>query len=148
MDLTELIEPSRCLVDLRYADKAACLGDLAKRAAATLGLEAATVLEALRARETLGSTGLGNGIAVPHARLSSVSSPFVLVARLRDPIAFEAVDDKPVDVVCLALLPAAKSGAQLPVLACIARRLREGPALAAARRARDAKGVFAALTTG
>ena len=146
MDLAELIEPSRCLVDLRYADKAACLGDLAKRAATTLGIEAPPVLAALRAREALGSTGLGNGIAVPHARLANVAAPFVLVAKLREAIPFEAVDDRPVDVVCLALLPAAKSGAQLPVLACIARRLREGPALAAIRRARDVKGMFAALT--
>ena len=114
MDLAELIEPSRCLVDLRYADKAACLGDLAKRAAAMLGLEPAAVLEALRAREALGSTGLGNGIAVPHARLASVAAPFVLVARLREPIPFEAVDDKPVDVVCLALLPAAKAAPSCP----------------------------------
>ena len=146
MDLAQLIEPSRCLVDLRYADKAACLGDLAKRAATALGIEVAPVIEALRAREALGSTGLGNGIAVPHARLPNVAAPFVLVARLREAIPFEAVDDRPVDVVCLALLPAAKSGEQLPVLACIARRLREGPALAATRRARDVKGMYAALT--
>lgn len=146
MDLAQLIEPSRCLVDLRYADKSACLGDLAKRAATALGIEAGPVAEALRAREALGSTGLGNGIAVPHARLANVTAPYVLVARLREPIPFEAVDDKPVDVICLALLPAAKTGEQLPVLVCIARRLREGTALAAARRARDVKGMFAALT--
>ncbi len=146
MDLAELIEPSRCLVDLRYADKAACLGDLAKRAAAALGIAPGPVIEALRAREALGSTGLGNGIAVPHARLPDVTAPYVLVARLREAIPFDAVDDKPVDIVCLALLPAANSGAQLPVLACIARRLREAATLAQARRARDVKGMFAALT--
>ncbi len=146
MDLAQLLEPSRCLVDLRYADKAACLGDLAKRAAASLAIEAVEILEALRAREALGSTGLGHGIAVPHARLADVAAPFVLLARLREPIAFEAVDGKPVDIVCLALLPAAKSGAQLPVLACIARRLRDGPSLAAARRARDATALHAAVT--
>ena len=146
MDLAELIEPSRCLVDLRYADKAACLGDLAKRAATALGIEAAPVVEALRAREALGSTGLGNGIAVPHARLPNVAMPYVLIARLREAIPFEAVDDRPVDIVCLALLPAAKTGTQLPVLACIARRLREGTALAAARRARDVQSMFTALT--
>ncbi len=146
MDLAQLLEPSRCLVDLRYADKAACLGDLAKRAAASLAIEAVEILEALRAREALGSTGLGHGIAVPHARLADVAAPFVLLARLREPIAFEAVDGKPVDIVCLALLPAAKSGEQLPVLACIARRLRDGPALAAARRALDPAALHAAVT--
>ena len=148
MDLAAFLESSHCLVDLRYADKAACLADLARRAAAALAIDAAPVVEALRHRETLGSTGLGSGIAVPHARLTNIAAPFALVARLREPIAFEAVDDKPVDVVCLALLPAAKSGEQLQVLACIARRLRDGASLAAVRRARDAKALHAALTAG
>ena len=83
---------------------------------------------------------------MPHARLPNVAMPYVLIARLREAIPFEAVDDRPVDIVCLALLPAAKTGTQLPVLACIARRLREGTALAAARRARDVQGMFTALT--
>ena len=146
MDLPDILDPVYCLVDQRFADKAACLGDLAKRAGAALRLEPAPILEGLRHREALGSTGLGNGIAMPHARLDTITRPFALVTRLREAIAFESVDDRPVDVICLALLPVAKGSEQLNVLACIARRLRDAGVLSAIRKARDPKTLHALLT--
>lgn len=143
MELSRILDPSRCGVDTRYADKAACLGDLSKRAAAALGLDRAMIVEALAHRESLGSTGLGNGIALPHARLPALSTPFVMVLRLREPIAFEAVDDKPVDIVCLILLPAV--GDKTNVLACVARRLRDPAVLGAIRKAKTVEVVYAAM---
>lgn len=146
MDLSSLLQPSFCLVDQRFAGKAQCLNDLARRAALALGIEAATVAEALNHREALGSTGLGSGIALPHARLVSVLKPFCLLTRLREPLPFDAVDEKPVDLICLVLLPQSQSSEQLNVLAAIARRLRDQVALAGMRKARDAKALYAAAT--
>ncbi len=144
MDLLTLLKPAQCLVDQRFASKALCLDSLARQAAAALGLDVAAVAEPLRHREALGSTGLGNGIALPHARLAIIQEPFCLLARLREPLAFDAVDEKPVDIVCLVLLPAASSSQQLHVLSCVAKRLRDVPALAAMRKAREPRTLFAA----
>jgi PTS system nitrogen regulatory IIA component len=144
MVLQDLLDLTRCVVDTRYADKAACLGDLAKRAATALRMDKATIGEALIHREQLGSTGLGNGIALPHARIPSLAAPFVMVLRLREPIPFEAVDEKPVDIVCLILLPA--NGDKTNVLACVARRLRDPATRTAIRKAKSAECLHAAMT--
>lgn len=144
MELSHILDLTRCVVDARYADKAACLGDLAKRAALALNVDKTTIMEGLAHRESLGSTGLGNGIALPHARLPMLKAPFVMIFRLREPIAFEAVDDKPVDIVCLILIPA--TGDKTNVLACVARRLRDPAALAAIRKAKTAEVLHAAVT--
>lgn len=146
MDLPDLLDVTHCRVDQRFASKEACLGDLARRAATLLQFEPGPILEALRHREALGSTGLGNGIALPHARLATVSRPFVLVTRLREAIPFDAVDDRPVDIVCMVLLPSAKGSEQLNVLACIARRLRDAGVVAAIRKTTDAGALHALLT--
>lgn len=148
MDLTDVLRHAHVSIDQRFADKEACLAGLAQRAAADLGVAATDILAALTHRESLGSTGLGRGIALPHARLAGINEPYVALARLRDAIAFDAVDDKPVDIVCLVLLPDTKSSGQSPggqssggqspagqlnVLAGIARRLRDAVTLAAIR---------------
>ncbi|WP_158811418.1 PTS sugar transporter subunit IIA [Beijerinckia sp. L45] len=144
MDLSTLLQPTQCLVDQRFSSKTQCLNELAKRAAVALAIEPGPISEALHHRESLGSTGLGNGIALPHARLTTISQPFCLLARLSSPLAFDAVDEKPVDLVCLVLLPAAPSCEQLNVLAGIARRLRDGPTLTAMRKSKEPKTLFAA----
>ena len=147
MDLSTLLQPTHCSIDQRFSGKTQCLNDLARRAAAALGIDVAGISEALHHRESLGSTGLGNGIALPHARLASISKPFCLLARLRDPLAFDAVDEKPVDLICLVLLPIGHSSEQLNVLAFIARRLRDETALVAMRKAREPKALYAAVMT-
>ncbi len=147
MKLGDLLQPAHCGVDLRYADKGACLADLARRAGLALGVDAAAVLKALQHREALGSTGLGHGIAVPHARLAGLTAPYLSIFRLRDAIAFEAIDDRPVDIVCLILLPAAGPPAN-DVLACAVKRLRDKAVLAAMHKAKDAQALHDALTGG
>lgn len=146
MDLSTLLTPAQCLVDQRFASKAQCLDALSRHAAEALGIEAAAIAEPLHHREALGSTGLGHGIALPHARLTIIKEPFCLLSRLREPLAFEAVDEKPVDIICLVLLPAAPSSTQLHVLSCVAKRLRDAAALVAMRRAREPRALFAAAT--
>src|SRR3954463_7158660 len=105
------------------------------------------VLSAVLRREELGSTGLGNGVAVSHARLDAVTRPAGVLARLKHPIAFEAIDGHPVDLVCLLLLPASPQVVQLQALAYVARTLRDADVLVRTRRAGDSDAVFAALTS-
>ncbi len=145
-DAPSPIPASRCLVGLRYGDKRACLGDLAARAASLLGLERRDVLEALLRREALGSTGVGDGVALPHARLASLREPFVLLATLAAPVAFEAVDERPVDLLCLLLLPDEAAGLHLALLSRCARTLRDKAVTAAMRRAGSADALAAVGT--
>ena len=105
MSIGDLIGPDQVVVGLRVADKAQLLAELSRRAAAALSLPAPALLQALQAREQLGSTGLGRGFALPHARLPQLPRIYALVARLARPIDFDAVDEKPVDLVVLLLTP-------------------------------------------
>jgi hypothetical protein len=89
------------VTDLPVPDKRALLRDVAHRAALVLNVGDDIVFDALLKREDLGSTGVGDGVAIPHVRLEQVKTPFGIMARLRDPIDFEAVDGQPVDLVCL-----------------------------------------------
>jgi PTS system nitrogen regulatory IIA component len=136
MDIAELIAPAQVLADLRAGDKAQVLREIGRRAATALGLDARLVVDALAAREAMGSTGVGLGIAVPHARLAGIVRPFGLFARLARPVDFAAIDGKPVDLVFLLVTPASGSGDHLAALACVSRRLRD-VAVATALRAAD-----------
>lgn len=143
MTIDDILAPANVIPGLRVSGKAALLEDLAKRAAQSLDLDAGTILNALIRREGLGSTGVGDGVALPHARLEGVRKPFGLLARLRDPLDFDAVDERPVDLVFLLLLPTGESGEHLNALACVARKLRDPETAAALRGARDAACLYA-----
>jgi PTS system nitrogen regulatory IIA component len=98
-------------------------------------------------REQLGSTGIGGGIAIPHARFHQVARPLAIFVRLKKPIDFDAVDDQPVDTVVLLLLPDVPNGERLGALACIARKLRDPAIMVAVRRARDSAEIYRTLTS-
>lgn len=139
-----ILSPDDVVHALRTEGKRACLNDLSRRAARALELDASAILTALLKREDLGSTGVGDGIALPHARLDGFRRPFGLLTSLHRPVDFDAVDDRPVDLVFLLLLPMDAHGAQLNALACVARRLRDPNVAAAMRGARDAAALYAA----
>src|SRR5690349_8502909 len=126
MSVDELLTPARVLTGLRAADKRGVLDALAARAGAELGLDPAALRVALLERERLGSTGMGSGTAMPHARLAGIAVPYGLLARLERPVEFDAIDARPVDLVCLLLLPAGAERGQLGALACVARAFRDG----------------------
>ena len=123
------------VVELTVANKRAMLHDLAHRVAPLLKVDDAVVFNALLKREELGSTGVGNGVAVPHVRLEQVKKPFGILARLKEPIDFSALDGRLVDLVCLVLLSEENEVVQLSALAGVARRLRIPEVLAELRRA-------------
>lgn len=133
MTLAELLPPDHVFIGVRAADKARLLQELARRAGTGLGVAPAEVVAALSARETLGSTGVGAGIAVPHAQLPQLAATAAFLARLERPVDFQSVDGAPVDLVFLLLGPPAARSEHLAALAAGTRRLRD-PATAAALR--------------
>ena len=121
------------------------LQELARRAANSLDLPADTITAEILKREELGSTGTGGGIAIPHARIQSLIKPFGLLARLKQPIDFGAIDGQPVDLIFLLLLPMAAKADPFGALASAARRLRTPEALVELRRAHNASEVYSAM---
>ena len=146
MEVADFVTPAMVVIGLRAKDKHQLLDEIARRAATALALEPAAILEPLLAREALGSTGVGRGIAIPHARIAGLPRLFGLLARLERPVDFTAIDDQPVDLVCLLLTPASAAGEHLPALACLSRRLREKGVADRLRAARDSDALYAALT--
>ena len=138
MKIGEVIGPNRVIVGLRVSDKAHLLRELASRAAAALSLDRGVILDALRARENLGSTGLGKGFALPHARLDTISESFALFVRLARPIEFASIDDRAVDLVILLLTPANTGNQHLAALAAISRPMRDEAFARKLRQAPDA----------
>jgi PTS system nitrogen regulatory IIA component len=146
MEIRDFIAPEGAIHGLGARDKRQTLEELSRRAAAALGLDSAAILAPLLAREELGSTGVGRGIAIPHARIPGLTRPFGLLARLARAIDFAAIDERPVDLVCLLLTPASAAAAHLPALACLSRRLREPGVAERLRSARDQTGLYAIFT--
>jgi PTS system nitrogen regulatory IIA component len=123
------------VIDLSVQDKRALLHDLAHRAAPALKVDDNILFSALLKREELGSTGVGNGVAIPHVRLEQVKKPLAILARLKQPIDFDSIDGQPVDLVCLLLLSKENDPTQPNALAAVARRLRMPELLEQLRRA-------------
>ena len=133
---------------LRAADKSAALASLASKAAGLSAQPYAVLLAALTAREALGSTGIGHGIAVPHARIAGFSRLFGLFARLHKPLAFDAIDGQPVDLIVLLLSPAEANAEHLATLAAISRWLRDKTVADRLRTAASVAAVRALLPLG
>ena len=147
MKISEFLSPTETLLNIRASDKEQLLQDLARKASAKLKLPEGAIISGLLKREGLGSTGMGNGVAIPHARFPEIEKPFGIIARLKQPIDFDAIDGQPVDIVFVLLLPTAAEGEQLGALACVARKLRAADDLVLLRRAKNASELYAALTS-
>ena len=142
MQVREFLSADDVLLDVRAADKDALLHALAQRAAALAAVDPVLVAGEIDKREQLGSTGMGGGIAIPHARVAGVAKPVGVLARLRKPIDFSAIDGAGVDLVFLLLLPATSQGEQLTALAAVARKLRDPLTAESLRRAADRDAVY------
>src|SRR5271169_3936501 len=145
MDIKDFLSPADAQVDVRVSDKARLLQELADRAANTLSLPVDRILSELLKREKLGSTGIGGGIAIPHARISGLKKPFGILVRLKHPMDFDAIDVQPVDLLFLLLLPVSSDKEQLNALASVARNLRDSDCVRNLRRSRDSEGLFRAM---
>jgi PTS system nitrogen regulatory IIA component len=149
--LAALLRPDHVFVRLRAADKPRLIQELARRAGAVLDVPAADIAAALAARESLGSTGVGAGIAVPHAQLPQLAATAAFFAHLDRPVEFAAIDGRPVDLLFLLLGPPAARAEHLALLAAGTRRLRDrtvADALRAASSAAAARALLVADASG
>jgi nitrogen PTS system EIIA component len=146
MTLADLIAPAAVLPCLRAKSKKQVLEDLSARAAKLEALPGRDLFEALLQRERLGSTGVGRGVAVPHCRLASIKRLACVFARLETPIAFDAVDGQPVDLVFLLLAPEDAGADHLKALARLSRVMRDNKTMLQLRSAKDETSLYAILT--
>ncbi|GAA0305086.1 PTS IIA-like nitrogen regulatory protein PtsN [Sphingomonas oligophenolica] len=145
-DLSDLLLPETVLERLAAANKKALFQQLAVAASAAYGLDAAIVVERLVAREKLGSTGFGGGVATPHAKIPGLNHVVAVFAKLAQPIDFNAVDDLPVDIVFMLLSPVDAGAVHLKALARVSRRLRERGFVDKLRGAASRDALYALLT--
>src|SRR3984885_13276134 len=147
MTLTDLVAPTAILPALKVNGKKQAIQELSARAAELTGQSERGVLEILLQREKLGSTGVGNGIAIPHGKLPKLGRLFGLFARLDRPVDFDALDGQPVDLIFLLLAPEAAGADHLKALARVARLLRDPAIARKLPESRDAEAIYAVITS-
>lgn len=145
MTLTDLLSPEAVISPLRANSKKQALQELALHAAVLTGLPERELYESLLQRERLGSTGIGDGIAIPHGRMAGIGRLVGLFARLDKPIDFEALDGQPVDIVFVLIAPEGAGADHLKALARVARVLRNQSVLEQIRKIRDPQMIYALL---
>jgi PTS system nitrogen regulatory IIA component len=146
MELADILSEGSVLACGKIKNKAELLEILSRRAAGVTGRDGADIFEAVSSREALGSTGLGNGIAIPHGKLIGIKAVAAVFARLSEPVEFDSVDDQPVDLVMLLLAPAGAGADHLKALARVARLLRTEALVEALRATAVPSKLYAILT--
>ena len=146
MDLGDLVKPEHVIPALRVKNKKQLLLELSTRASAGIGFGQQLIFETLLQRESLGSTGVGKGVAIPHTRLAGLDQIFCLFARLEEPIDFEASDGDAVDLVFLLLAPESAGADHLKALARISRLLREPATIEKLRSSKKKASLYSILT--
>jgi PTS system nitrogen regulatory IIA component len=146
MPLSDLVAPQAVIPALKVNNKKQALQEIAARAAELTGLAEREVLDIIQQREKLGSTGVGNGIAIPHGKLAKLERLFGLFARLDRAIDFESLDGQPVDLIFLLLAPETAGADHLKALARVARLLRSADTAKMLRESRDGEAIYSVLT--
>ena len=146
MNLAEIIDARAVLPQLKAQNKKQLLQELAQAISPILAVDHRIVFESLLTREKLGSTGLGQGIAIPHGRLPNIARVYGLFARLATPIAYDSVDGESVDLVFVLISPTQAGADHLKALARISRLLREPETMKKLRGTETSEGLYAILT--
>jgi len=146
MPLIEIISADAIIPALKASGKKQVLQEMSEKAAKVSGLSSREIFEALLQRERLGSTGVGNGIAIPHGKLPRVGRIFGVFARIAKPVDWESLDSAPVDLVFLLIAPETAGADHLKALARIARAMRDQALTKKLRAGRDASALYAMLT--
>ena len=146
MNISDLLAPEAVLASLKAQNKKQLLQELAARAHARTGLPEKQIFETLIERERLGTTGVGSGIAIPHGRMAGATSITGVFAKLESPIAYDAVDGQPVDLIFMLLAPENAGADHLKALARVSRLLRDKSVCEKLRTARSAEALYAILT--
>src|SRR5919112_954925 len=145
MHLTDFLDFEAIKTSLSGGNKRSLLQQLAQLSAQRIGAEPAAILASLNEREQLGSTGFGQGVAIPHGKIEGLSRIYCLFARLSEPIDYKAIDGRPVDLVFLLLSPTDAGAEHLKALAAISRITRHVPTLEQMRGARSRDALAAVL---
>lgn len=145
MHIGELLDRNAIALRVSAANKRQALALVAEIAARNLGMDAAHILDALAEREQSGSTGVGHGVAAPHARLDGLQRMRGVFVRLDQPVEFEAVDDQPVDLIFALFAPTDAGAEHLRALAKVSRMLRHAEVRQQLRQARTADAIHALL---
>ncbi len=146
MTLADIIDARTILPCLKAQNKKQLLQEMAQGLASQVAIDSRLVFETLLQREKLGSTGLGQGIAIPHGRLPSITRVYGLFARLHHPVAFESVDGEPVDLVFALVSPDHAGGDHLTALARVSRLLRDAETVKKLRGTESPEALYAILT--
>lgn len=146
MDIVNLLSPEGIIPKLHATSKKQALQELAKHAATLTGLHERTIFDVLLERERLGTTGVGNGIAIPHGKLPGIDRLYGLFARLETAIDFDAIDEQPVDLIFMLLAPENAGADHLKALARVSRLLRDKTTCEKLRGSDRADALFALLT--
>ena len=146
MEISELLTPRSVVAQLRVTGKKQALQEIARRAAATTGINDRRIYDVLAERERLGTTGIGRGVAIPHGKLAELTRVYGLFARLDRPIAFESIDNQPVDLVFVLLAPLDAGAEHLKALAMVSRLLRDRTICEKLRGTDNPDALYALLT--
>jgi nitrogen PTS system EIIA component len=146
MNISDLLKPAAVIASLKVQGKKHLLQELSARAALVTRLPERKIFETLTERERLGTTGVGQGIAIPHGRLADIDEIAGVFARLETPIDYDAVDNQPVDLVFMLLAPEGAGADHLKALARVSRLLRNQAATEKLRAAKSAEALYAILT--
>ena len=145
MRLTEFLDFESIRVGLGVSSKRQLLTMLGQTAGAHLGLDPGAIVDSVLEREKLGSTGFGNGVAIPHGKIEGLKSIYAMLVRLAEPVEYKAIDGAPVDLVFLMLSPPDAGAQHLKALAAVSRTIRNGPTLEKMRGARSRDALAAVL---
>lgn len=146
MEMTEILDPNAVRFAAGASSKKRLLQDISEQAELVYGLKADEILTALQARENLGTTGVGRGVAIPHARFESLDKIVGLFYRLEKPVNFDSMDRQPVDLIFTLLAPANDSPEHLKALAMVSRTLRNDENCKTLRANNQSATLFSILT--
>ena len=145
MQLADFLDFEAIKTALSGGNKRSLLQQLASLAGQRIGREPAEILASLAERERLGTTGFGQGVAIPHGKIEGLGQIYGLFVRLSEPLDYKAIDGQPVDLVFLLLSPPDAGADHLKALAAISRVIRHAPTLAKIRGARSSDALTAVL---
>lgn len=146
MEIVDLLAPTAVIASLKVQAKKQLLQELSEYAAKLVGLPERRIFETLIERERLGSTGMGQGIAIPHGRMAGLSRITGVFARLESPVAYDAVDNQPVDLVFMLLAPDNAGADHLKALARVSRLLRNQATCEKLRATSESEVLYSLLT--
>lgn len=146
MEITDLINLDSIVPDMKASSKKQTLQELANSAEKIVSKDHHEILDVLLEREKLGTTGVGHGVAIPHGKFASLDRPYGLFARLEHAVDFDSLDDQPVDLIFLLLVPEKAGADHLKALAKVSRTLRDKATCDKIRGSESGDAIYAILT--